>query len=391
MRELLGLDLARSFVARGGRLVLSTSGGKDSTALGLALQSAGLPFTCVFADTGWEHPETYQYIRSRLPEILGQTVIEVRADVDLIARAESHATRIERRGGKSMSVDEAALLAAVIRSEGVKKAAWADHFEGQLGHYSAMVRLCLHKIMFPAQSLRWCTEELKVYPLARFGEEQDADVWFVQGIRREESRARQSAVVHETMPVRGAALADQDLWRPILDWLETDVIGAHHEAGHEPNRLYLHGASRVGCFPCIYARKEEIRRLGDKRIAFIAELEAAIKELFVSRLDRSGGAYSEPAWFQADRVVDIPPVADPGVPPVAAAFADPEDFEEAQHAYVQRRDGYSTHRHACVPVGEMYAWSKTERGGRTLSLFAPSDGCMKWGFCEHGKPPDVAE
>jgi len=35
-------------------LVVSVSGGKDSTACMIALRAAGLPFRAVFADTGWE-------------------------------------------------------------------------------------------------------------------------------------------------------------------------------------------------------------------------------------------------------------------------------------------------------------------------------------------------
>jgi len=351
LRPLRGLDLAREHVARGGELVLSYSGGKDSTAVALALKAAGLPFRAIFADTGWEHPETYRYLREVSPSIIGQTVIEVRAEVDLVARAEAHAQRIERRGGKSMTVEAATELAALIRSEGRRKAAYAEQFEAELGHYSAMVRLCLHKIMFPAQSLRWCTEELKVWPIAEWLDQNCDDPWIVQGIRWEESPKRAEATVRETMKVRGVDL-DQEIYRPILDWTERDVIDAHHEAGLEPNRLYLRGHSRVGCWPCIYARKGEIARLSEKRIAFIERLEAVIAELFAVRSDRTGGAYSNPAWFQA--------------------------MDEQN-------------RPARVPIREMVDWSKTERGGRTYSLFAPADGCMKWGFCEHGRAPEVTE
>jgi predicted subunit of tRNA(5-methylaminomethyl-2-thiouridylate) methyltransferase len=154
MKELLGLDLVRAHLDRGGELVLSYSGGKDSNATAMLLRRAGLPFRAVFADTGWEHPETYRYIREVAPETLGQRVVEVRAEVDLIALADAHADRIERRGGRSLSVEEAAMLAAVIRSEGRRKDDYARAFEAELGHYSAMVRTCLHKIMFPRCSPR---------------------------------------------------------------------------------------------------------------------------------------------------------------------------------------------------------------------------------------------
>lgn len=42
--------------------IISISGGKDSTALWLYAIERGVEVTTVFADTGHEHPKTYQYI-----------------------------------------------------------------------------------------------------------------------------------------------------------------------------------------------------------------------------------------------------------------------------------------------------------------------------------------
>lgn len=53
-------------------VVASVSGGKDSTALLLALREAGIEHSAVFADTGWEHPAVYEYLdllRQRLGRI----------------------------------------------------------------------------------------------------------------------------------------------------------------------------------------------------------------------------------------------------------------------------------------------------------------------------------
>ena len=53
-------------------IILSCSGGKDSTAAGLLLKERGLDFSAIFCDTGWEAPETYAYLRDVLPATLGQ-------------------------------------------------------------------------------------------------------------------------------------------------------------------------------------------------------------------------------------------------------------------------------------------------------------------------------
>src|ERR1044071_3684481 len=43
-------------------VIASVSGGKDSTALILALREAEIPARYVFADTGWEAGSTYRYV-----------------------------------------------------------------------------------------------------------------------------------------------------------------------------------------------------------------------------------------------------------------------------------------------------------------------------------------
>ena len=90
---------------------------------------------------------------------------------------------------------------------------------------------------------------------------------------------------------------DCETWRPLLAWTLDDVIAIHRRHGLAPNPLYLAGASRVGCWPCIYARKDEIRHVADTdpaRIDLIRSLEA---ELSASASKR--GTDARRAWFQA--------------------------------------------------------------------------------------------
>lgn len=71
---------------------------------------------------------------------------------------------------------------------------------------------------------------------------------------------------------------DCEVWRPLLTWSLEQVIREHHDAGVPLNPLYLAGAERVGCWPCIKASKAEIAlvaRIDPARIARIREIEAA--------------------------------------------------------------------------------------------------------------------
>lgn len=47
--------------------ILSVSGGKDSAATSLHLTERGIDHWRVFADTGWEHPATYDPLFDGVP------------------------------------------------------------------------------------------------------------------------------------------------------------------------------------------------------------------------------------------------------------------------------------------------------------------------------------
>ena len=96
-------------------VIASMSGGKDSTALAIALQEAAIPFIAVFADTGWEATETYEHL-GVIERALGITI----------------------------------------------------HRVGFPGGMRAKV---LGRAGFPARMQRWCTPELKIKPLDAFAHE----------------------------------------------------------------------------------------------------------------------------------------------------------------------------------------------------------------------------
>lgn len=233
---------------RGLHVIASVSGGKDSTALILALREAGIGARYVFADTGWEAPETYEYI-GYLRKTLG-IVIDVVAVND-------------------------------------------DPHRG----YSAMVERIRHRAGFPGRMQRWCTRELKIEPLRRYHdrliEMTGVETVSAMGVRAAESEARAKMVEWEDEP-EGARSWGGYIWRPLLQWTVEDVLTIHNRHGVKVNPLYQRGHNRVGCYPCTFATKEEIALIAEHapwRIDEIRQLEAEMRHLRARRNEEQPGRY----------------------------------------------------------------------------------------------------
>jgi 3'-phosphoadenosine 5'-phosphosulfate sulfotransferase (PAPS reductase)/FAD synthetase len=199
------------------RCIVSVSGGKDSTATALALREAGVPYRMVFADTGWEAPQTYDHIK-HLRQKLGP--------IDVV--------------GATLRVD-------AIPPDAVK--------DPDKLRTPGMEKKILARAGFPARMQRWCTRELKLQVLKQYHEVVEAaegdETCCVVGVRASESESRAKMSAWEDDDTWGGWM-----WRPILAWSISDVLEIHHRHGVEVNPLYKRGHNRVGCFPCIYAGKD---------------------------------------------------------------------------------------------------------------------------------------
>jgi 3'-phosphoadenosine 5'-phosphosulfate sulfotransferase (PAPS reductase)/FAD synthetase len=264
-------------------IVVSVSGGKDSTACALHCIDRGLEFKNVFADTGWEHDSTYEFLH-QLEKKIG-TIHRVKKEIPV----------------KEDDID------------------FVNHIEEQLGFHSAFVRHCVRWKWVPSGTKRSCTRELKIHPIKKWVNENTDVPIVVTGIRHEESLVRSKIEEWEWVD-----MYDGYAWRPVIQWTLEDVIKIHKRHNFEPNRLYYKNHDRVGCFPCIYVSKNNIKHLTKKRIDIIKQLEEYLSE-------KKGKPIQ---FFYNGSVVDL------------------------------------------------FEWSQTTHGGKQFELFPQKpQRCMKWGFC----------
>ncbi len=272
--------------------IISVSGGKDSTALLLlAIERSTENMQAVFADTGNEHQQTYDYV-----QYLSENVFPIRRVVadfsqQIEGKRQYVLTKWAEKGVSQADIDRAA--AALVPTG------------------NPFLDLCIWKGRFPSSKAAFCSEELKRNPIIRQVQNPllDAgdDVVSWQGVRRDESLRR------STLPERELKLRREDtgaeLWnyRPILDWTAADVFAMHDKRGAMKNPLYSQGMGRVGCMPCINCRKDElleISRRFPEAIERIRMWEDAVKNASKRQAATFFAAPSDDNEWSAQQTID---------------------------------------------------------------------------------------
>ena len=229
------------------KVIVSFSGGKDSQAcLIRAYHDFGAKnVTAVFCDTGWEHQLTYQH------------VIDVTSQLGV--------PLVTLRNGK------------------------VDGFIG----------LCERMNWFPDTQHRMCTVQLKIQPMIDYVLEQDDNLCIIQVIRSAESASRgklscsadyfaeykddgaRKRLYRKTDVLKWCENHSATVDRPFFGASAQDVIDYILDNGQQPNPLYKRGASRVGCYPCIYSRLSEIKamRRDTEYVRRLIDLENRVNEL----------------------------------------------------------------------------------------------------------------
>lgn len=247
--------------------VVSVSGGKDSAAtLLIAIERFGRHRVVpIFCDTGNEHEAVYEYL-DYLQLALDIQIHRLKADFSEQIAAKRMFIARDRR---------------TKRGPDGRKLRWTNKAKRRALEVlhptgNPYLDLCLWKGRFPSRKAQFCTEELKRNPAVEFQMsliDQGHKVISWQGVRRDESDARKNVKDFEAV---GGGLY---IYRPIAGWTAMQVFEHAAKCGIKANPLYLQGMGRVGCMPCINAKKEEINQIARRfplHVERIAEWEQRV-------------------------------------------------------------------------------------------------------------------
>lgn len=327
--------------------IVSVSGGKDSTATYCKAIERGLPFRAVAADTGNEHPATYEAVNTLHEKTGGPKVQWVKADFSRqIARKHAFIEGNWERHG--VPADLVARALRILKPTG-----------------NPFLDLCLWKGRFPSRKAQFCTEFLKIIPIdeavTRPLLSSGATVISWQGVRAAESDARRYLKPFQRLDNHSDLPGNFFVYRPLLSVESVDdVFAISRRHGVEPNPLYGWGLRRVGCFPCINCSKAELALVDRHFPEQIERLEEW--ERLVSEACKRGHA----TFFS----IANDPVMQEEWAEFLAAGGNPASMADVDPS----RFG----------IRRMVEWAKTDRGGRQYSLFARdfSTVCNQWGACE---------
>lgn len=235
------------------KILVSFSGGKDSQAclIQACREFSPANIQAVFCDTGWEHEFTYNHVQDTCQKL----------GVELV----------------------------VIRNN-------------KIGGFE---ELCKKMKWFPDSLHRMCTVQLKIHPMIDYLLTINDDVLIYQGIRAAESAARSKMpcsanyfqdyfegnkkLHRKTDVLKWCEKHTATVERPMMGMTAQDIIDFILAAGQQPNPLYKRGCSRVGCYPCIYARLSEIKTMShdDPYIKRVIKLENEVN--FIRLENRQSG------------------------------------------------------------------------------------------------------
>lgn len=258
---------------------VSFSGGKDSVVCYLEAREvySADKIHLLFADTGDEAPETYDYLRW------------FHSNIHPVVRIASKVTG-RNGGGREMVTDVIDWSVTDIKAAGYITV----HDEIRERYRSLVEQGRPDTIPYPGPGKRFCTKTLKVRAFERYikGLYPDKDdrqkLCVVIGLRRQESDQRADTPAYAF---------DYDnlwpIWYPVFDYLTDEIIQRHHDAGIPLNPVYEY-RDRSNCLGCPFASNAEV-------IATIKRHGAGVVQQWQALEDETGKT-----WRQDASIADLP-------------------------------------------------------------------------------------
>lgn len=293
----------------------------------------GITFFPVFADTGHEHEKTLEYVETLPEKTGGPEITTIRADFSdkFAARRQYIAEnwtkeRIVNFKPNKKYPEGRTQISPPVEQWRIDRAIELMHPTG-----NPFLDMCMLKGRFPSTKARFCTEQLKTFPMmfqvifpAIKKAGSGCRVISLQGTRWEESTARSK------LPKINRCDTGAVIHRPLLSWTHDDVFAIHKRHNIQPNPLYLEGFGRVGCFPCVMCQKGEIGEMARRYPEHVQRV--AEWEQIVSSVSRRG---------------------------IGTFFPDNKSIKPEGHN--SERDGY-------YGIRAVAEWAKTDRGGLQYNL-----------------------
>jgi 3'-phosphoadenosine 5'-phosphosulfate sulfotransferase (PAPS reductase)/FAD synthetase len=237
---------------------VSFSGGKDSTAAFLEARKQ-YPIhiiQLIFTDTGYEHPETYDYLRW----------------------FDKHVHPIKRLASRIISEKNGRRYFENVVIDWERPVEWVrENCHTVLDELYDRHQRYPNVPPFPSGNARHCTKTVKVRVFERHIRsvvplrERHLAVQVI-GVRRSESRNRSDTPETATDSDTGC-----DVWYPIVDYSKLDTFRAMRKAGIPANEVYRY-SPRSNCVWCPFASMKTIKETEKRHPGIMDEMKDFEKE-----------------------------------------------------------------------------------------------------------------
>lgn len=269
-KEKRAIEYLKAFEPKDEPYYLCYSGGKDSDAIRILAQLAGVRHECKHNLTTVDAPETVRYVR----ETIGRENISVPAMSmwELIVKKRMPPTRIARyccqylkeRGGKGR-----------IKITGVR---WAESVNR--ARNSDLIQV----IGSPKSSAKTADEMGVEYRTTPKG-----------GLILNDDNASTRRFVEHCYRTTSTMV------NPIVDWSDAEVWDFLHHYGCESNPLYKCGESRVGCIGCPMSRPGQMKRDFERYPKYRENYVRAFDRMLEER--RKNGLQNSELWKDGESVM----------------------------------------------------------------------------------------